>query len=190
MNSTVLSLTVTGGGKEPRLPTRHRFDAHVLLSREQLPGVKFIFANLPRCSITSLVALASLPPPSTLVPATSLNGTQQAIPKFPFYTNKVHLPTITLSPALQFRRFVFRMIYTAMQSTTDNKLPEDDPDHKVVPTRPPPRPGLRRIAPYWHPYATMAKERWYGREILEVISSEFRDRSVEYYVRFPSKHPV
>lgn len=29
----------------------------------------------------------------------------------------------------------------------------------------------------------MAKGRWLGREILEVVSTEFRDRSVEYYVR-------
>lgn len=44
-------------------------------------------------------------------------------------------------------------------------------------------PGLRKVAPYWHAYATMAKERWIGREILELVSSEFRDRSIEYYVR-------
>lgn len=29
----------------------------------------------------------------------------------------------------------------------------------------------------------MAKERWLGRELLEVVSTEFRDRSMEYYVR-------
>ena len=44
-------------------------------------------------------------------------------------------------------------------------------------------PGLRTVAPYWHAYATMAKQRWIGREILELVSSEFRDRSIEYYVR-------
>ncbi|KAG6332971.1 hypothetical protein ID866_6114 [Astraeus odoratus] len=42
-------------------------------------------------------------------------------------------------------------------------------------------PGVRKLAPYWYPYTTMAKERWLGREILEVVSTEFRDRSVEYY---------
>lgn len=47
------------------------------------------------------------------------------------------------------------------------------------------RPGLKKVPPYWHPYRTNAKERWLGREMLELISSEFRDRSVEYYVRFP-----
>lgn len=45
--------------------------------------------------------------------------------------------------------------------------------------------GLKKITPYWHPYRTMAKERWYNREILELVSTEFRDRSVEYYVRVP-----
>lgn len=29
----------------------------------------------------------------------------------------------------------------------------------------------------------MAKQRWWGREILELVSTEFRDRSIEYYVR-------
>ncbi|KAH8984148.1 pseudouridine synthase [Lactarius hatsudake] len=43
------------------------------------------------------------------------------------------------------------------------------------------RPGLRKIAPYWYPYTTMAKGRWLDREILEVVSTEFRDRSIEYY---------
>ncbi|KAL5483010.1 hypothetical protein ACEPAI_8239 [Sanghuangporus weigelae] len=43
------------------------------------------------------------------------------------------------------------------------------------------RPGLKKIPPYWYPYRTNAKARWFDREILEVISTEFRDRSVEYY---------
>ncbi|RDX43403.1 pseudouridine synthase [Lentinus brumalis] len=42
-------------------------------------------------------------------------------------------------------------------------------------------PGLKKIAPYWYPYTTMAKGRWLGREILEVVSTEFRDRSMEFY---------
>ncbi|EJD08351.1 pseudouridine synthase [Fomitiporia mediterranea MF3/22] len=43
------------------------------------------------------------------------------------------------------------------------------------------RPGLKKIPAYWYPYRTNAKARWFDREILEVISTEFRDRSVEYY---------
>ncbi|KAF7782767.1 hypothetical protein Agabi119p4_2143 [Agaricus bisporus var. burnettii] len=42
-------------------------------------------------------------------------------------------------------------------------------------------PGLKKIPPYWYPYTTMAKMRWLGRELLEVVSTEFRDRSMEYY---------
>ncbi|KAJ3711599.1 pseudouridine synthase [Lentinula raphanica] len=42
-------------------------------------------------------------------------------------------------------------------------------------------PGLKKIPPYWYPYTTYAKERWIGRELLEVVSTEFRDRSMEYY---------
>lgn len=43
--------------------------------------------------------------------------------------------------------------------------------------------GLKKLQPYWYNYTTMAKGRWLGREILEVVSTEFRDRSMEYYVR-------
>ncbi|KZT55711.1 pseudouridine synthase [Calocera cornea HHB12733] len=42
-------------------------------------------------------------------------------------------------------------------------------------------PRLRYVRPYWHAFSTMAKGRWWNREILELISTEFRDRSVEYY---------
>ncbi|PBK71297.1 pseudouridine synthase [Armillaria solidipes] len=51
----------------------------------------------------------------------------------------------------------------------------------VEPQVPPVAPGLRKVPPYWYPYSTYAKERWIGREILEVVSTEFRDRSMEYY---------
>ncbi|KAJ7935387.1 pseudouridine synthase [Mycena leptocephala] len=37
------------------------------------------------------------------------------------------------------------------------------------------------VQPYWYPYTTMAKMRWLNRELLEVVSTEFRDRSMEYY---------
>ncbi|KAH8984155.1 pseudouridine synthase [Lactarius hatsudake] len=50
-----------------------------------------------------------------------------------------------------------------------------------APAPAPARPGLRKIAPYWYPYTTMAKGRWLDREILEIVSTEFRDRSIEYY---------
>ena len=53
----------------------------------------------------------------------------------------------------------------------------------AAPYNPQPAPGLKKVPPYWYPYTTMAKERWLGRELLEVVSTEFRDRSMEYYVR-------
>lgn len=43
--------------------------------------------------------------------------------------------------------------------------------------------GLRRVQPYHYTYNTYCKERWRGRELLDIFSSEFRDRPVEYYVR-------
>ncbi|KNZ72362.1 hypothetical protein J132_03453 [Termitomyces sp. J132] len=51
----------------------------------------------------------------------------------------------------------------------------------AAPYNPQPAPGLKKVPPYWYPYTTMAKERWLGRELLEVVSTEFRDRSMEYY---------
>ncbi|BEI80740.1 hypothetical protein CcaverHIS002_0112690 [Cutaneotrichosporon cavernicola] len=42
-------------------------------------------------------------------------------------------------------------------------------------------PMLRYCKPYWWPYRTFVKNRWIGRQLLEVIATEFRDRSVEYY---------
>lgn len=62
---------------------------------------------------------------------------------------------------------------------------------KVVttPCDPWPRPyyqedGLRKVLPYHFTYNTYCKERWRGRELLDIFASEFRDRSKEYYVRF------
>ncbi|KZT36523.1 pseudouridine synthase [Sistotremastrum suecicum HHB10207 ss-3] len=56
-------------------------------------------------------------------------------------------------------------------------------DHSFTPPKPAVKrkAGLKKIPSYWHPYITMAKGRWYGREILEMVSTEFRDRSLEYY---------
>ncbi|KAL1412961.1 hypothetical protein Q8F55_000710 [Vanrija albida] len=42
-------------------------------------------------------------------------------------------------------------------------------------------PMLRYCTPYWWPYKTFAKQRWLGRRLLEVVATEFRDRSVDYY---------
>lgn len=61
------------------------------------------------------------------------------------------------------------------------------PPVAVTPCDPWPRPyylenGLRRVAPYHFTYTTYCKERWRGRELLDIYESEFRDRPLEYYV--------
>ena len=58
-------------------------------------------------------------------------------------------------------------------------LPEGSSEQKATTKG---RPELKKVPPYWYPYRTNAKARWFDREILEVVSTEFRDRSVEYYV--------
>lgn len=42
--------------------------------------------------------------------------------------------------------------------------------------------NLRRVEPYHYTYNTYCKERWRGRSVLDVFTSEFRERSEEYYV--------
>ncbi|KAI8984235.1 DRAP deaminase, partial [Mycotypha africana] len=41
--------------------------------------------------------------------------------------------------------------------------------------------GLRKVKPYYFEYKSFAKGRWFDRTILDVFSSEFRDRSEVYY---------
>ena len=58
----------------------------------------------------------------------------------------------------------------------------------ITPCDPWPRPyyfeeDLRKVRPYHYTYNTWCKERWRGREILEIFADEFRDRPLEYYVR-------
>lgn len=61
------------------------------------------------------------------------------------------------------------------------------PDTIATPSGDPwPRPyylenGLRRVAPYHFTYNTYCKQRWRGRTILDIFTSEFRDRDREYY---------
>ena len=42
--------------------------------------------------------------------------------------------------------------------------------------------GLRKTEPYWYEFQTYAKQRWFGRELLEIFTTEFRDRTKEYYI--------
>lgn len=75
----------------------------------------------------------------------------------------------------------------ALPPLTEKKPFEEPPAVLIPPCDPWPRPyylenGLRRVAPYHFTYNTFCKQRWRGREILDIFASEFRDRPVEYYV--------
>lgn len=64
---------------------------------------------------------------------------------------------------------------------------EEPPKVAVTPCDPWPIPyyfegGLRRVKPYYYTYNTYCKERWRGRQLQEIFTSEFRDRPAEYYV--------
>jgi tRNA pseudouridine32 synthase len=79
----------------------------------------------------------------------------------------------------------------------EEKHPMVAPPPVITPPSDPwPRPyflenGLRRVAPYHYTYNTYCKQRWRGRELLDIFASEFRDRPEEYYVGvFILKGPV
>ncbi|KAF8190818.1 tRNA-pseudouridine synthase [Pholiota molesta] len=82
---------------------------------------------------------------------------------------KIHLPLIPASPQEQFRQTAYSLVRSAFMAD------------QVEQYKPKQVNGLKKIPPYWYPYTTMTKMRWIGREILEVVSTEFRDRSMEYY---------
>ncbi|KIX08307.1 uncharacterized protein Z518_02963 [Rhinocladiella mackenziei CBS 650.93] len=68
----------------------------------------------------------------------------------------------------------------------DRKELPPPPPTVATPCDPWPRPyylenGLRRVAPYHFTYNTYCKQRWRGREILDIFAAEFRDRTREYY---------
>ncbi|KAK9596923.1 DRAP deaminase [Aspergillus fumigatus] len=65
---------------------------------------------------------------------------------------------------------------------------EEPPKVAVTPCDPWPIPyyfegGLRRVKPYYYTYNTYCKERWRGRQLQEIFTSEFRDRPAEYYIQ-------
>ncbi|KAF1814924.1 pseudouridine synthase [Eremomyces bilateralis CBS 781.70] len=77
------------------------------------------------------------------------------------------------------------MAMTTVESPTASK-PKDPTVPISTPCDPWPRPyffenGLRKVAPYHFTYNTWCKERWRNRGLLEIFSSEFRDRPLEYY---------
>lgn len=92
---------------------------------------------------------------------------------------RVHYPLISLSSDRQFRHLLFGLIRYTMPSQASSQSQSSSSLAGVIP----PDPRLKKVEPYWYNYTTMAKGRWLGREILEIVSTEFRDRSMEYYVR-------
>lgn len=48
--------------------------------------------------------------------------------------------------------------------------------------------GLRRVKPYYFTFKTWVKGRWIGKTLIEVFTTEFRDRDADYYVRDALKH--
>lgn len=63
---------------------------------------------------------------------------------------------------------------------------EQPPDVVVTPCDPWPAPyymegGFRRVKPYHYTYNTHCKERWRGRTLEDIFTSEFRDRKPDYY---------
>ncbi|RKF73971.1 Uncharacterized protein C18B11.02c [Golovinomyces cichoracearum] len=72
-------------------------------------------------------------------------------------------------------------------SPLQEKRPFMEPPSVIIPPCDPwPRPyflenGLRRVAPYHFTYNTYCKQRWRGRELLDIFASEFRDRPIDYY---------
>lgn len=102
---------------------------------------------------------------------------------------KRHLPHLPIPAQIQFRHNVARLLHSTMAVPVESKPLGDQELHaseRRIEEKQDTKhshPGLKKIPPYWYPYTTYAKERWLGREMLEVVSTEFRDRSVEYYVR-------
>lgn len=74
---------------------------------------------------------------------------------------------------------------------TNAKAPPADamkqpPNVVVTPCNPWPVPyymegGFRRVKPYHYTYNTYCKERWRGKTLEEIFTSEFRDRKPDYY---------
>jgi hypothetical protein len=40
---------------------------------------------------------------------------------------------------------------------------------------------FRRVLPYYYEYSTFSKERWYQRSLIDVFSTDFKDKPIYYY---------
>lgn len=69
------------------------------------------------------------------------------------------------------------------QDVHDNRADEDKVQYKIE--------GLyREVLPYYFTYLTYCKMRWRDRKLIDVFTSEFRDRSEEYYRKTISEGKV
>lgn len=113
--------------------------------------------------------------------------------------SKFPISTTQLAPSPRVLEFLIRrgripstsmalvVVAQGMEAAIERKPMVDPPTVVTTPCDPWPRPyflenGLRRVAPYHFTYNTFCKERWRGRELLDIFASEFRDRPQEYYV--------
>ncbi|EPS99582.1 hypothetical protein FOMPIDRAFT_1124040 [Fomitopsis schrenkii] len=77
------------------------------------------------------------------------------------------LPTSSSACSLQTQQCIFRPNVDVVRGYATNQ-------EKKVPL-------LKKTSPYWHLFETRAKRRWQGRSLLDVLSTEFRERSMDYY---------
>lgn len=104
----------------------------------------------------------------------------------------------TLAPSARIVEYLIRrgrlpkptMALTTVEPVVEKPEVFPDPPQTIITPcgNPWPRPyfledGLRRVAPYHFTYNTNVKMRWRGRGLLDIFADEFRDRTVEYYVR-------
>lgn len=93
------------------------------------------------------------------------------------------------------------MVLTAITPLADPEVSRKKDEQAFVappvvattPCDPWPRPyyfedGLRKVHPYHYTYNTYCKERWRGRELLDIYATEFRDRPQAYYVKLSWYH--
>ncbi|CAB4257205.1 similar to Saccharomyces cerevisiae YDL036C PUS9 Mitochondrial tRNA:pseudouridine synthase, catalyzes the formation of pseudouridine at position 32 in mitochondrial tRNAs [Maudiozyma barnettii] len=69
--------------------------------------------------------------------------------------------------------------------TDASKNKQVDPDYEVIIDGP-----LRKIKPYFFTYKTFCKERWRDMKLVDIFTSEFRDREPDYYRRTIAKGEV
>ncbi|CAL9728808.1 bifunctional protein Rib2p [Monosporozyma unispora] len=63
-----------------------------------------------------------------------------------------------------------------INNSLSGKNKQNEPDYEVKIEN-----NLRKIEPYYFTYKTFCKLRWRDKNLLDVFTSEFRDRSKEYY---------